>query len=43
MFVNYSAGFPSVSNTKCALREPCADIERGRGGRCHTVIKNYLF
>ena len=38
MFVNYSAGFPSVSNTKCALCEPCADPARGRCGRCHNKL-----
>ena len=31
----FSAGFPSVSELKCALCEPCADPARGRVKRCH--------
>ena len=40
--LNYSAGFPSVSDLKCALREPCADPARGRVECCHILFSHLL-
>ena len=40
MLCEQSAGFPYVSNTKCALHKPCADPAQGRGGHCHIMNKS---